>query len=303
MRPRVFTPLLGLVVLITTLSTPAAAQRLLHRVRFGETLRGISRHYYGSPKHDSLLRLANGLDEDAKPKAGEHVRIPTAWYFTTRKPITLKALAARFLGDERRWPALVAANRRKLGKKKQVKARQRLVIPTSISYRVVAGDSFVELSKRFYGTRRHSGLIADHNFIAGPHPTPDSQIEIPLSRPRVVPRVLEDLANRRLLGVHSTTELSRERREALQEANALLRRGEYWSVPLRLLLLLARDHPSDSYIVEAFKLLAVAYVALERHELAVKTFKEALLRRPDLSLDVVTTSSKVMRAYVDAKFK
>jgi Tfp pilus assembly protein PilF len=122
---------------------------------------------------------------------------------------------------------------------------------------------------------------------------------LPLGAPQIQQAVLQRLTRQQVLGI--STEVDRVERERLQEANALLRRGEYWEVPLRLLQLLARNHAEDTHVAEVFKLLAVAYVAVGQTELAVKSFREALLREPGLNLDVVTTSPKVMRAFVDAK--
>jgi len=42
-------------------------------------------------------------------------------------------------------------------------------------------------------------------------------------------------------------------------------------------------------------------VALGRHDLAVKAFREALTRQPDLELDAMKTSPTVMRAFRAAK--
>jgi LysM repeat protein len=280
-------------------STPAEAQRVLHRIRFGETLAGVSTHYYGSAAHATILAAVNGLDPTAELRAGERLRIPTAWAHTVRRTTSIEGLARQLLGDKRRWQALALTNQ--LGRRKRVKAGAQLVIPFIHSHTVVQGDTYPDLARRFLGAAKYAGLIASFNFATSPKPTAGMQVELPISHVRIEERRLEDLVNQRLLGVSSLGE--GEHREVLREANALLRRGEYWGVPLRLVQLLAHDQSSDGHMAEVFKLLAIAYVAVDRGDLAVKAFQEALLRSPSLNLDPVTTSPKVIRAFVDAKAK
>jgi len=289
----------GLLLLI--LATPAVshAQRLIHRVRFGETPVSVSETYYGSKTHAQLLLLANSLStRSTRLTPGSYIRIPTAWTFTAHRSTSVGALAAKYLGDRRRWPALAMLNNIR-GRLRRIRPDTRLTMPFVLSYAANASDTFADLSQRFYGTKKYSGIIASFNFLAGERPSPGNRIEIPLGAPRIEPRVLAQLTNEQLLGIGG--EASREDREGLQEANALLRRGDYWEVPLRLLQWLARNHPSDSHIADVYKLLAVAYVALDRRDLAVKAFQQALLREPSMALDMVTTSPTVSRAFVDAK--
>jgi hypothetical protein len=293
---RLFLGLLTLFIGSMLVPTTAQAQRIVHRVRFAETLSTISKYYYGNRSYGQLLRLANDLPATRKLKAGDRIRIPTAWVYTVRRTTSIKNLAQRLLGDKRRWPALSLAN--KVGRRKRIRRGTKLIVPYRMAYTAKPGDTFNELSERFFGTKKFAKLIAIYNFTNTDRPTQSSQIEIPISHLQILPRRLESLVNTRLLGITGPRE---EDRQALQEANAMLRRGEYWGVPLRLIRQLSRDQISDRHVAEVFKLLATAYVAVDRHDLAVSAFQEALLRLPTLSLDPVTTSPKVMRAFVDAK--
>ena len=293
-------PLLLLALLAAAPAT-ARAQRVMHRVRFGETPATISQHYYGNKAFAQVIQIANGIGSNQRPAkltAGSYIRVPTAWVHTETKSTTFAALAARYLRDRRRWPALAMLNQIR-GRRRRVKAGQKVLIPFILPYTITAGDDFTDLSQRFYGTKKYGGLIASFNFIKATRPSPGAQLEIPLGSPRIEPQVLEQLTNEQVLGLAGEESSERER---LQEANALIRRGDYWEVPLRLMQLLARGSAADdSHIAEIFKLLAVAYVAVGQPELAEKSFREALLREPGLTLDVVTTSPKVMRAFIDAK--
>ena len=290
--------LLGGAVVIGAWSD-ARAQRVMHRVRFGETARSISLRYYGSKSHALLIKLANGIPPRTKKlTAGRHIRVPTAWTHTLRRRAPLTAVAKRYLGDGRRWTALAMLNNLSNGRRRLRKGA-RLLIPFNLSLRVTGRDTFTDLSQRFYGTKKYGWLIASYNFVRESRPAAGSRIEIPLGAPTLAPRVLEDLTHERLLRVSGNN--SREDREGLQEANALLRRGQYWEVPLRLIRLVGVTHSSDTHMAEVFKLLAIAYVAVGQRELAVKAFREALLRNRGLTLDVVTTSPTVIRAFVDAR--
>jgi hypothetical protein len=287
--------LVGLLLL--AVPSPARAQRVVHRVRLGETLATISRHYYGTDGHAEIIALANGLEASATPRTGDTLRVPTAWTYTLRRAASVEDLARQLLGDRRRWQALVAFN--KLGKKRRLKAGRSITVPFVVTYLATSRDSYAELARRFVGGVKNSAVVASYNFAVSPKPPPGSSIEIPIGHVSIDPLRLEELVNERLLGLAGGPE--RERREALQEANALLRSGEYWGVPLRLLKLLAREIGSDEYMAEVYKLMAIAYVAVERDDLAVRAFQEALLRQPTLGLDQVSTSPKVLRAFVDAK--
>lgn len=289
----------ALFFLLIALLAPslAEAQRVMHRVRFGESLASISKYYYGKRIFADVIKAANNVSQNRKIKAGDRIRIPTAWVHVVRKSTTVRQLAKRFLGDARRWPALGMAN--KLGRRKRIRKGARVVIPYVMRHRVDPEETFSLLSQRYYGTDQYATLIASYNFIAGERPAPNSQIEIPIGSLRILPIRLEELTNEHVLGISHKS--NQEIRQALQEANALLRRGEYWSVPLRIVRLLTRDHTSDVDVAQVFKLLAIAYVAVDRVDLAVNSFHEALIRLPTMTLDPVTTSPKVIRAFVDAK--
>jgi hypothetical protein len=288
-------PLLALIAVAAPLT--ASAQRVVHRVRFGETLASIAKHYYGKRSYAPLIQLANELTDEKKISAGERIRIPTSWIHTVRRTTTIQRLARQLLGDKRRWPALSLVN--KVGRRKRLRAGARVIIPYRMRVTAAAGETFEDLSQRYFGEKKFAKLIATYNFTNADRPTPSSEIEIPLGHLRILPLRLEDLTNERLLGVAEKP--TAEHRAALQEANAMLRRGEYLNVPLRLVRLLSRDQSSDRQTAEVFKLLAIAYVAVNRRDLAVNAFEEALLRLPTLSLDPIKTSPKVMRAFVDAK--
>ena len=294
------TPMAALALLSTlAVSTPASAQRVMHRVRFGESLADISQGYYGDKKHAQVLRVVNGFGPRRKLQAGERIRIPTTYSHTALRHTTVKKLARKLLGDTRRWPALAHFN--KLGRQGQIKARTTLVVPFMLEHVINPGETLVDLAKRYYGVERLAGLIALCNSTNDPTPKPGTRIVVPLGTVRITQRKMDQLVRRRLLGLSRTQDTRAN--EALQESNAMLRRGEYWAVPLRIVSLLAQGQVSESHLAEAYKLLAIAYVAVNHTELARRAFHEVLLRRPGYTLDSITTSPKVIRVLMEAREK
>jgi len=285
----------------------ARAQRIVHRVRFGEKLADIAKRYYGTPKHAKLLATVNGLAAKGTLDAGLRVRVPTAWTYTLRRRRRIsEALARRLIKHSRcaeKRPGTCHLPLEQLNgirHKKRVKRGKTLVVPFVLTHVAAAGERFADLAKRYYGgNTKRAKLISEFNRLKGAAPAAGTEIEIPIAHVRITRRRLQQLTRERVLGI-SPRSLD-ENRAALQEANAMLRRGAYWRVALRLVRMLAREQPSDSHIAKVYKLLATAYVAVGQHALAVRAFKEALLRQPTLKLDPVTESPKVIRAFVDAK--
>ncbi|MBW2732992.1 MAG: LysM peptidoglycan-binding domain-containing protein [Deltaproteobacteria bacterium] len=275
-------------------SSTASAQRVLHRVRIGETWGSLSRHYYGTRAHAKLLGLFNGQPATV----GNYVRIPTSWTYIASRRSTLRALARKLLGNKRREKPLRAFNPH-IGKRGRVAKDAKLLIPFRVPHTVRSGETYQSLAQAYYGDPNRAPLIREYNMVSGTAPSPGSTLEIPIGRIRITSAVLHELTNQRLLGVGH--DQRRVDREALREANALLRRAQYWRVPLDLIRLLTRQIPSDTYVAEVFKLLAISYVALDQPALAALAFEEALLRQPSLRLNPVADSPKVIRAFVAAQ--
>jgi LysM repeat protein len=288
-----------LLVVVGLSSGEAFAQRVIHRVRFGEDLEGISLHYYGTRDHGQLLALANGFSSPRKLVPGEKIRVPTTWTHTVRKTSTVQNLARDLLGGSHRWPALVVFNR--LGHKKKVKVGVTLTVPFTLVHTATLGETLDGIGRIYYGDSRYGALLQRYNQLTSTSLAPGAKVEVPMGAPQITAERMEELVSDRLLGVERGP--SQESRETLQEANAMLRRGEYMDVPLRLIRFLVRDQSSDAFVAEVFKLLAIAYVAVDRADLAQKAFLEALLRQPGLTLDPVNTSPKVLQVLTDTRGK
>ncbi len=288
-----------IVTLLLLCAAPAEAQRVMHRVRFGESLPAISRAYYGDAKHADILRVANGFGPRRKLQAGERIRVPTSYSYTVRRTTTVRVLARKLLGRVRHWPALAHFN--KLGRRGRIRARTRLVVPFALEHVVVPGETLVDLAKRYYGVERLAGLIALCNGTKNPAPKAGRRVAVLIGTLRITDRKMDQLIRSRLLGL--SRDKDNRATEALQESNAMIRRGEYWAVPLRIVRLLAQGQVSEGNLAEAYKLLAIAYVAVSRLELARAAFRQMLLRRPGYTLDSITTSPKVIKVLMESREK
>ncbi|MCB9557295.1 MAG: LysM peptidoglycan-binding domain-containing protein [Deltaproteobacteria bacterium] len=289
--------LLAAVVVTLLTVTSAAAQGVVHRTRFNETLEGVADAYYG--EHGAaimrVLKLVNGLHDD-KLQPGMRLRIPSAWVYLAPRPTTIGVVATRYLGHRKRAVALREINHLTV---RRIPAGRRLLIPFVVDHIALPSDTFASLAERYWGNTDRAAMLAQYNLTKAPAPRAGARVKIPISAVQISAERLLALTNERVLGVGSGR-LS-EDRAALQEANGLLRKGQFQRVALRLLRLMVRDRASDTHVAEVFKLLAVAYVGMNEHRLAVLAFEEALLRHPTMTIDPVTHSPKVIRAFVEAK--
>ncbi|PID38381.1 MAG: hypothetical protein CSA65_04970 [Proteobacteria bacterium] len=275
-------------------SAPAEAQQVLHQVRINETMRSIALEYYGDKRKASFLRKVNDLEPRAKLQIASRLRIPTAWIYVVPRTITLRSLAKRLLGDSRRYLALQAFNGDL--RRRRVKKGTEVLVPYPVRHVVESDDTFIKLARQYFGDGKRAKLIVQYNLLKGTKPSPRSTLLIPVNT-RILPAKLRQLTNERVLGVGGN---DREK-GSLRQANAALRQGRYWYVPLLLLRMLAAKMPYHTHLASVFRHLATAYVALGRNKLATMAFKEALLRQPGLTLNPISTSPKVIEALARAK--
>lgn len=267
------------------------AQHLLHRIHIGETLSSISQHYYKKRSFASIIAKHNNLQLNQKLRTTSRIRIPSAWIYITTRRTRLAHLARKLLGDKRKADVLQYFNP-KLPKKRIIKADTEILVPFGLSHRVETSDSLSKLAKRYLGDARLARLIETYNLLKS-KPSEGSTVLIPIGHIQITKQRLRELTNRRILGIKRD---SKQQQRALIEANAALRQGDFWKVPLELIRLLASEVESDIRLVDIFKILAIAYVALNQQALAIAAFKEALLRQPNLQLSPMSTSPKVIKA-------
>lgn len=298
-------------IILTLNARSAGAQSLTHRVRPGETLEDIARHYYGTEKVAHVLRLANSLGEAEQPDPGRDLSIPTGRLHTVEKTTTLKELAATLLEDGRRQRALEVDGR--AGPGGRLRPGQHLWVPFVFRHRPTEGETWAEISRRYYRTPKHGRFLGEFNGRPkSMAPVAGSEVLVPMGRLRVRPGLLQALVEARLLGmgspagsVASTGGPGEGKPPAsaepgagpdLRPAQALLRTGEYEALPLELVAQLGKGRSLEDQ-VQALLLLAWAYAALDRPVLVETCFRRLLRLRPGFRPDPVETSPRLLEAF------
>ncbi len=298
----------ALCVLVLSLALPAvtsAQERAayMHVVRPGETLASIAQRYYGDPRRESVLVAENGLTTQggAAIVVGLRLAIPWVSYHRVQPSETWASIATRHYGDPRRVGALITAN-------PQVSATQpdegaELLIPYPLRHVARQSDTMRRVAQLYYEDQGEAQGLLRFNGLRRQR----------LARGRIVLVPLPDLL------------LSDEGREAIEEATGEtieggevrdlqtsinerlptlrehVRRGRYTEAVALGNRLLGSGDLTGNQIVTIQRELAVAYVALDREDLAIDAFVAALDRQPDLELDTRRTSPTVLRAVERAR--
>jgi LysM repeat protein len=285
-------------------ATPTAAQDSLfvHVVRPGETLASIAQTYYGNPKRENVLVAENGLTDQGGSAIVEGMRLmlPTVHYYRVRATDTWRGLAERYYGDATRAPILIKANDAKPGNAPDEGAQ--LLIPYPVRHVLKQGETLISVAEQYYSSRDDQRLFRAFNVGKGK-----------LTRGHIVLVPLFDL----LLSEEGKARLESATGEHVDMGESRTAQAE---IDHKLPAL--REAIQDGRFVEAVALgnqllgskqltgyqeisiqreLATAYMALSREDLAIQAFAHALEKQPDLELDSVRTSPRVLKALETAK--
>ena len=287
---------------LTSARTAAQDSTFVHIVRPGETLASIAQTYYGNPKRENVLVAENGLTDQGGSAIVEGMRLvlPTVHYYRVKAGDTWRALAERYYGDPARAAVLIKANQAKPGNAPDEGAE--LLIPYPVRHVLKQAESLLSVAEQYYPNREDQRLFRSFNLGKGR-----------LVRGHILLVPLFDLV------------LSDEGRARLEAATgARVEIGEIRSAQAQIdhQLPLLRASVQEGRFVEAVMLgnqllgsgqltgyqeisiqreLATAYLALSREDLAVQAFSEALKKQPDLELDSVRTSPRVLKCLENAK--
>jgi LysM repeat protein len=274
----------------------------VHVVRPGETLASIAQTYYGNPKRENVLVAENGLTDQGGSAIVEGMRLvlPTVHYYRVKTGDTWRGMAERYYGDPARAPILMKANEAKPGVAPDEGAQ--LLIPYPVRHVLKQAETLISVAEQYYTSRDDQRLFRTFNLGKGR-----------LVRGHIVLVPLFDLV------------LSEEGKARLESATGeRIEMGETRSAQAQIdhELPSLREAVQDGRFVEAVAIgnqllgsgqltgyqeisiereLATAYLALSREDLAVQAFSEALKKQPDLELDSVRTSPRVLRALELAK--
>jgi len=273
-----------------------------HAVQEGDTFASIAQRYYADPTREAVLREANRMksiaDETLVP--GSWLFVPVVSFYRVEKDETWRSIALRFYGSESRANILIDANDG--SRRLQPDEGTELLIPYPLRHVVAPGETLASIA-RLYMPDSSSSLRRLRQFNAG------ARIE----RGKVVLVPLVDL---RLAGdgrVEASTAFSRaagggaakQAQDAVDvELPKVIRQVEDARFAEAVALgnrLLGSQSLTATQAVTIQRELGAAYVALDRPDLAESAFRAALSLQPNLELDTVRTSPRVLEAFSRAK--
>lgn len=148
-------------------SLPAMANAFAHIVQPGETLASISERFYGKIQNETLLVVANGLDQQGGIPIvpGMRLEVPAVSYTRISERRAWKDLALEFLGGEHRAHVLAEANDSKAWLFPELDAE--IIIPYNLRFVATGNETIVGLAYRFLGDRQLAWQLDQYNARGG----------------------------------------------------------------------------------------------------------------------------------------
>jgi LysM repeat protein len=290
--------------LILCLTTGVHATEFKHRVRDGEQLEKIAKHYYGAAWKVAYLEARNATA--TSPKKGTRIFIPSSWEYTVRRGDSFAAIAKRHLGGTHRYRALMAFNN--IGKPSDLAVGSRLLMPFHLSHVVAKGESYTALSRRYYRTTDHSRTLKDYNEVAQLRPGQKLIIPIfdretinPASRGRL-PKTVDEIVVApppppKKEEVIDDASYAQRLRKAIRQ----YRKGFIHDACEELEKLLDTRHNDEMLRRGTIRQLGFCAVAHNDPEAAVDYFSKWIEMNPKASLDQTQTSPKVLKQFARAR--
>lgn len=285
------------------LAEDAEGAAYVHVVRPGETLASIAQLYYGDARRESVVVAENGLatGNGSAIVVGMRLRIPWSTYHVVKAGESWADLAQRYYGDARRAFVLVEANRGATGTHPDVGAE--LIVPYPMRYVAMQGELVPKIAAQFYEADSGVRRLRRFNGIGANRLARGQIVLIPLDG-LVLSEDGREIVQQRT-GMPLTGGELRARQAEIEERLPELRKhveeGAFADAIALGNRLLGIGRLTGNQVVTIQRQLATAYVALDRNDLAVRAFRAALEKQPDLELDALRTSPKVLRALRDAK--
>jgi len=294
-----------LFCLCFTSTLAGAAGAFPHVARRGDTLASLAQRFYGRVEMEKVLVASNGLDAPSPLPitAGMRLEIPATSHHRVAPGEGWGVLAERYLGDAKRAEALAVAN----GSMPWLPPTtgSELRVPYVLRYVVRRGDTLAGLAYRFLGRRDDSYVLDRFNELAGRAVEPGEVLLIPLSDLALTDegREAAELAHAMIAG----ESLGRDR-EAQDRANEELpllerdiARGAWLEAVARGNQLTGGGLLSAPQEARVERLLLEAYVALDERGLAEGACARMRRADPDMPLDPVDTSPKILQACSTAR--
>lgn len=285
------------IALCASLFASAAAADVTHVYQRGETLAAIADRYYGNPSMEPVIGAANFLYVQSAPSLaqGVHLTIPSVTYETVRAGETWERLAQRHLGLRSRGPYLARINRGQFNISPSPGTVIR--IPYLLRWVVSSDEPLFELARRFYGDRTQVQFILAFNGMSSQRVARGQVLLLPLADV-VLRDPAQGGADPAVVATHA------EQRGVERELPTLQRyidRGLYAEAVGLGARLAAASNLATAQRVSVHRLLAEAYTALDRRDLATDALRVVVATDPSYRIDVDTTSPRVMEAWIAAR--
>jgi hypothetical protein len=167
--------------LVAFLLPERPAHAFTHIVQPGETLAAISERFYGKIQNETLLVVANGLDQQGGVPIvpGMRLEVPAISYVQVTQKTTWKELALQLLGGEHRAHVLAEANDSKAWLFPDLNSE--ISVPYNLRIVATGEETIVGLAYRFQGDRKLAWQLDQYNARGGRRLERGEVVLVPLS--------------------------------------------------------------------------------------------------------------------------
>lgn len=263
-----------------------------------ETLADIAQRFYGRVELEKVLVAANGLGSEVPLLTGMRIEVPAVTYHKIAEGEGWSDLAEQYLGDPKRAEALALANDTmpwlppKVGRE--------IVVPFTLRYVVRSGDSTPSIAYRFLGKRDDSYVIDRYNELKGDPVHAGDVVLIPLHDLDLTDEGRDaarfGLASTKSEGAGDDRDAQDRATRELPLLEAEVHRGAYLDAIVRGNQLIGDGDLTIETLARIHRALLEAYVAIDADALAQGACAEWRRAAPDVVLDPIDLSPKILRA-------
>jgi len=289
-------------VALALASTAESQAVYTHALQDGDTLASIAQRYYGDPTREAVLREANRMKGGSGSALvpGTWIFIPMVTFYRVSKDETWKSIAVRVYGLEARASTLIEANN--ANRRVEPDEGAELLVPYPLAHLVAPGETLAKIASMYMPDSPLS-LKRLRKFNPGARVERGEVILVPLFDLRLAGegRARASEAFARAAGGGAIKAAQDEVERALPGLIQHVQNAEFAEAVALGNQLLGTQGLTSTQVLTIQKELAVAYVAIERSDLAEASFRTALALQPNLELDTVRTSPRVLAAFNLAK--